>query len=418
MHIGVEILVGVALVRIDPGDDEHGQPLRHRPANERLLGIEVEDVEFVDPRRHDQQRAFEDFGRGRLVLDQLHQHVAEDHLAGRRGEVDAELERARVGLANAQIAVAGLDVFGQHFQAPHEVLAAFGKRRAQQLRIGGQEVRGRERRGDLAQIELRLVALMRIEFVGAPDQIVGPARRQHIGLLDEIEVRIVPPRGVGEALVGGVRRGDRRRLLALQPLQRRGPEVDEPRRQRRLRRERPLRIGEVIFGDPADRLDHLADVVGDRRLDRSALARAQVGGQRLAALLDRGCDVAGERFHVGRRMFGARAGRLWRARRRRRRPAARRPSRAAAEAADSAGAGAVWTSAACRRCALRGAGALRRGAAVSGAAIAATGGPARGAARRSSPEASSAAWPAAPGVAPRFPASSCRGSWTGLRTRL
>ena len=134
-----------------------------------------------------------DLGRGRLVLDELDQLVAEDHLAGGRGEVDAELERARVGLANAQVAVAGLDVLGQHFEAPHEVLAALGERRAHELRIGGDEVRGRQRRRDLAQIELRLVAVVRLEFVGALDQIVRPARRQHVGLLDEIEIRIVAP---------------------------------------------------------------------------------------------------------------------------------------------------------------------------------------------------------------------------------
>ena len=240
------------------------------------------------------------------------QRVAEDHLAGRRREIDAELERARVGLANAQVAVAGLDVLGQHFEAAHEILAALGERRAQQLRIGGDEVRGRQRGGDLAQIELRLVALVRLEFVGAPDQIVRPARRQHVGLLDEVEVRIVAPLGVGEALVRGVGRGDRRRLLALQALQRRGPEIDELRRQRRLRRERPLGLGHVIFGDPADRSHHLADVVGDRGLDLAALARPQIGGQHLAALLDRLRDVVGERFDVGRRILGARAGRVWR----------------------------------------------------------------------------------------------------------
>ena len=209
LHIGVETLVGVALVRIDPGDDEDGEALRHCPANERLLGIEVEDVEFVDPRRHDQKRALEHLGRGRLVLDEFDQRVAEDHLAGRRREVNAELESARVGLANAHVAVARLDVFGQHLEAPHEVLAALGQRRAQQFRIGGHKVGGRQGRRDLAQIESRLVAFVGIEFVGPLDQIVRPARRQHIGLLDEIEVRIIAPLGVGEALVGGVGRGDR-----------------------------------------------------------------------------------------------------------------------------------------------------------------------------------------------------------------
>ena len=198
-----------------------------------------------------------------------------------------------------KFAVSGLDVLGQHFQAPRQVLAALGERRAQKLGIGGQEVRRRQRRGDLAQIELRLLALVRIEIVGAPDQIVRPARRQHIGLLDEVEIRIVAPCGVGEALVGGVGRGDRRRLFALQALQCRGPELDELPGQRRLRLKGPLRLGQVIFGHPAERPDHFAHLVGGRGLDLPAFPRTQVSGERLAAMLDRECDIVGERFHVG-----------------------------------------------------------------------------------------------------------------------
>ena len=95
-HIGFEPFVGEALVRVDPGNDEHGQALRDRPADERLLRIEIEDVELVDPGRHDQERALVDLRRRGLVLDELDELVAEDHLAGRVREIDAELEGARV----------------------------------------------------------------------------------------------------------------------------------------------------------------------------------------------------------------------------------------------------------------------------------------------------------------------------------
>ena len=176
-HVAVEVLVGMAFVGIDPGDDEHGQALRDRPADERLLGIEVENVELVDPRGDNEQRPFMHLGRARLVLDELHQRVAKNHLARRRRHVDAKLERARVRLANPQVAMSRMDVLGQHLQAPHQVLAALGERRAQKLRVGGEEVRGRERGGDLPQVELRLLAIVRIELVGVLDQIVGPARR-------------------------------------------------------------------------------------------------------------------------------------------------------------------------------------------------------------------------------------------------
>ena len=58
-HVVLEALLGLALVGVDPGDDEHGEALRDRPADEGLLGVEIEDVELVDPRRHDQQRPLE-----------------------------------------------------------------------------------------------------------------------------------------------------------------------------------------------------------------------------------------------------------------------------------------------------------------------------------------------------------------------
>ena len=248
-------------------------------------------------------------------------------------------------------------------------------RRAQKLRIGGEEVRGRQRGGHLAQVELRLVALVGIEIIGALDQIVRPARRQHIGLLDEVEIRIVAPSGIGEALVGGVGRGDGRRLFALEALQCRTPKIDELRGQRRLRLKGPLRIGHVMFGHPADGTHHFADVVGGRGLDLPALPRAQVSGERLAALLDRERDIAGERLHVGERRLGARGWRRIkganpRGRRRRAVGPAPRPamsgfrSRFAAlpcspparAARRSARAGALRTSLAVRRSARRGAG--------------------------------------------------------------
>ncbi len=82
---------------------------------------------------------------------------------------------------------------------------------------------------------------------------------------------------------------------------------------------RPLRVGHVVFGHPADRAHHLADIVGERGLDLAGLARPQISGQHLAALLDRLRDVVGERLHVGGRIWVARGA----ATARRERPAGR-----------------------------------------------------------------------------------------------
>ena len=61
-------------------------------------------------------RLYTVFG-ARLVLDQLHQVVLEDHLAGRGGDVLADLEGLGVGHLDAQLAVAALDVLEQIVQA-------------------------------------------------------------------------------------------------------------------------------------------------------------------------------------------------------------------------------------------------------------------------------------------------------------
>src|SRR5208282_773771 len=130
--------------------------------------------------------------------------------------------------------------------------------------------------------------------------------------------------------------GDRLGRHALKALQRRGPQVDELRGQRRLRLDRPRGIGHVIFGDMADRADHFADFVGDRRLDLAGLARPQIGGDRAAGVLDRVPDVARERLGVrewirdaeaegaARRRFGRGRGRGGRGFRRGRRFGGRR----------------------------------------------------------------------------------------------
>ena len=99
VHVVVKILVREVLARVDPGDHEHRQALVDAPFDQAVFRLQVEHVELVDPGRHDQQRPPVDLlGAGR-VLDQLHQLVLEDHLAGRGGDVPADLERVRIGHA-------------------------------------------------------------------------------------------------------------------------------------------------------------------------------------------------------------------------------------------------------------------------------------------------------------------------------
>ena len=53
-HVGFPPQITMALVRIDPGDHEGGFALIEAKFDEAVLGLQVENVELVDPRWNDQ----------------------------------------------------------------------------------------------------------------------------------------------------------------------------------------------------------------------------------------------------------------------------------------------------------------------------------------------------------------------------
>ncbi len=97
-------------------------------------------------------------------------------------------------------------------------------------------------------------------------------------------------------------RGDRLDRLAGHALDRIGPEVEIGLAQARLQLERALRIAQPVFGDLAERLDHVGDL-GILVVDAAFLARLEIGGERLAALLDDAGNVVRELLHVGGAAF-------------------------------------------------------------------------------------------------------------------
>src|SRR3546814_8571364 len=68
------------------------EPLVHGPADEAFFGVQIEDVEAVDPRREDQERCRQHVRRGRLILDELVEPRFVDHLARRSEEHTSELQ--------------------------------------------------------------------------------------------------------------------------------------------------------------------------------------------------------------------------------------------------------------------------------------------------------------------------------------
>ena len=264
-HVFFQALLREARVGIDPGDAEDGEPLVDAPLDEGFFRREIEHVEFVDPGRHDQQRPLEHRRGRRRILDELHELVLEDHLAGRGGEIAPDREHRGIRLADLQVAAAGLDVLGEHMHAAHQIVGVAGERFAQQFGIGQHEIRRRQRVGDLPHVELGFLLGVRIEVGGVADQLVGPARGEQISLLEEIEELVRGPLRIGEALVVGRGRGDRRRRFAGEPLGRRCPQIEVGFAEPGLQLQAALRIGQPIFRDLPQRLGHFGHLLGGVR---------------------------------------------------------------------------------------------------------------------------------------------------------
>ena len=204
-----------------------------------------------------------------------------------------------IGLADPQRAVAGLDVLRQHLHAANQIVAVGRQRLAQHFRIGEDEIRRRQRVGDLLDVELGLLAGVRIEAVGVAHQILRPLRGEQIELHHEIEELVRFPLRILEALVA--RRGldRRRRLFAGQAAHRRAPQIEIGLADLHLQFGRRASLSDSQYSATVrEGLDHLADFVRRLVLGFAVLARLQIGRQRLAAALHRLREVHREGFGV------------------------------------------------------------------------------------------------------------------------
>ena len=75
----------------------------HQRMNE-FFGLEIEYVEFVDPRRNDQQRGLTYLLCHRCVLNELNHLVLENDLARRGRNIFAEPERIHIRHGDAEAA--------------------------------------------------------------------------------------------------------------------------------------------------------------------------------------------------------------------------------------------------------------------------------------------------------------------------
>ncbi|MNS80297.1 hypothetical protein D3C72_1139720 [compost metagenome] len=149
--------LGQRLVGVAPAHHEHAVALLVRIADERVVGLQVEDVELVDARRHQQERPLVHLGGERLVFEQLEIVVLEHHGAFGGGHVAPHFEGALVGHAD----VALLHVVQQVLDALGDALALRVDGFLLRLGVEGERVAGRGRGHPLldreAQARLGLV---------------------------------------------------------------------------------------------------------------------------------------------------------------------------------------------------------------------------------------------------------------------
>ena len=302
-HAGLQIIVevepGEALVGIDPGDDEHREALIDRPADEGFLRVEIEDVELVDPGRENEQRALVNRLGGGRVLQKLEELVAVNDLAGGEREISPDLESRKVGLADRELALAALKVLEHVCKAAHQVLAIFGKRRAQHLGVGEDEIGRCDRVSELLGIEVELRPGLFVEPFDVRDGALQPARGQKIALLDEIEDLVVLPLRIAEAFVAGQGGDDRLDLLAQHAARGLVPQGGVVAPQIELRLHHPLGVRQ----DARQQLGHRARQVEGVKLGRFRIFG--LTGQELAQELLR---LARNMDHIGRK--GRRIGRF------------------------------------------------------------------------------------------------------------
>src|SRR3546814_12414767 len=71
-------------------------PLLGRPGDEAFRGVQIEDIEAVDPRREDDEWDGENLLRRRRIVDELIEIGLVDDLARRRRDIHADLERVGI----------------------------------------------------------------------------------------------------------------------------------------------------------------------------------------------------------------------------------------------------------------------------------------------------------------------------------
>ena len=212
-QIIVEADVVHRFIRVLPAGDEYRKPLIGQVLDQTFTGIQVQDVELVDPRRDDDDRHRLHFFRRRRVVDQLQHAITEHHLARRRRQILADGECVRRHHLN----ILGLGITLKIHPTLAQALATAGYRTLDGRGIEPEEIGRRHRIEPFAQPERSPALLLLRQPRRLEGHILQAVGESEIPLLDDVPGRRIGPGRIGETGIIRMRRDHIGRRQAERP---------------------------------------------------------------------------------------------------------------------------------------------------------------------------------------------------------
>ncbi len=201
VQIVIHAQIAFVRARVFPRQHEHRVALIDQKLHQRVVRRQVEDVVLHDPRRHDEHRLGQHRGRGRAVLDEFHQAVAQHHFARGRRQL----------VAGAKLLHPGGRAFVEHAlgivepvaQALRQIGAAAAQGALQHFGVGPEKVAGREHVHPLTRHEGHHLLVMRRHAAHAVGGGIDELFAQQKALGQQVERKLLPLRRTEAPVVGG-----------------------------------------------------------------------------------------------------------------------------------------------------------------------------------------------------------------------
>ena len=201
-----------------PGHNKCVDPFGQQPSDHRIFGLQIENVELVDPGREDEHGPLPHFPAGRGIVNDLDQAVAINHFTFGGGHILAHPEGGFIGLGHRQTAITPLEILAQVAQTVAQAAPAGFQHGPHRSRIGRHEIGWGHHIDPLTDEEFGLSMGFGVQIIrGRIDQPAKPVGIQCPGAANEVEGGIGGPLGIRKPAVLGQGRSARHGLEQRHP---------------------------------------------------------------------------------------------------------------------------------------------------------------------------------------------------------